>query len=337
MRIGLMLTARCNARCGHCSTSCGPHRTESLSRETIFRLMDEAADLAGEKPLTFLLSGGEPFLDLELLLEILSHARRLGGAVSCVTNGYWATSSLRAGEILRVVKQAGLRALAVSTSRFHQQFVKRQRVANVLQAAREIRLRCTLKYARLRSDRDDEPAIRNWAIAAGAHDVQDFAVLPHLSDGARLPEDEFLRDAGLPEGPCPAPIITVRENGQAFTCCAPGATASYQSLGSVATDSLATLSDRYYLGGAQQLLRQQGPIHFARAIQARGEGHRLRNAYAGPCDLCTHIATDPVLASIAAETSEEFERRQLQSIVQSLGLEPAHPTLHEGEIQHVDE
>lgn len=49
MEMSILLTARCNASCGHCSTNCGPYRTESLSREQIFSLMDQAAALSGEQ------------------------------------------------------------------------------------------------------------------------------------------------------------------------------------------------------------------------------------------------------------------------------------------------
>ncbi len=318
MKLGLILTTRCNASCSHCSTSCGPRRTESLPRAKIFSLMEEAAALAAGQPLEFPLSGGEPFLDFELLLAIAAYGRQLGASVTCVTNGYWASSAVQARQRLSAVKEAGLAALAVSTGRFHQQFVKLERVERVLGAARDVGLRCTLKYVRTGSDPQDEAAVAAWARAAGADEVQDFSVLPYLSAGARLPEAEYLRSPGLPEGRCPVPIITVREDGEAFTCCSPGALTDLLALGNTQQRSLAQIHDRYYLGGTQQLLREHGPVHFARAAQAQGQGHRLREGYASICDLCAHIASDPALAQVAAEVSQDFEQRQMEALLATL-------------------
>lgn len=318
MLLGLIITAHCNASCSHCSTSCGPQRRESLPSDKIFSLMDEAAVLAAGKPLSFLLTGGEPFLDFARLLSIVAYGHRLGAVMTCVTNASWATSDGRARTRLAAIKAAGLSDLGISTSRFHQQFIKRQRVERALAAAREVGLRCTLKYARARTDTEDVDAVRAWALAAGAVAVQDFDLLPHLREGTRLPEAEYPRDPGLPEGRCPAALLTVREDGKAFTCCTPGSQADLLALGNVHELSLHELQGHYYLGGTQQILRESGPIVFARAIQAGGLGSRLRGAYAGVCDLCVHIATDPEMAAVAAAVSRDHEVRQLQDLVEGL-------------------
>jgi hypothetical protein len=145
--------------------------------------------------------------------------------------------------------------------------------------------------------------------------VEVFSVLPHLRDGQALPEHEYTRQAGLPQGPCPAPLITIAENGEAYTCCTPGSINNFFSIGNTRESTLAEIRDRFYLAGKQQLLRERGPGWFASEIQARGEGHRLRASYTSICDLCTHIASDPVMASVADEAARDFEERQIASIL----------------------
>lgn len=317
MNLALSLTARCNAACAHCSTSCAPGRTERFGRVELFNVMREAATLADGAPLKFALTGGEPFLDFAWLLEVVAYGTGLGGDVTCVTNGYWATSDSRAQEQLGRLKSAGLKALAVSTSRFHQQFVKRPRVARVLQAARALGIDCTLKYIRVRSDPDDAAAIRHWAATAGANEIQDIALLPYLREGHSLPEDEYLREEGLPEGGCPGAIMTIREDGQSFACCTPGAETPFFSLGDI-EQGLEAISDRFYLDGRMQLLRARGPAHFARAVVAAGLGGRLRTSYTSVCDLCVHIASDPAMAAVAEEASHQFELQQLDEILMPL-------------------
>lgn len=315
MRVGFLMTARCNAQCLHCSTSCGPRRSEALAQEEIICVMEQATALAGDRPTEFYLSGGEPFLKFDLLLNVVRHARRLGATVTCVTNGYWATSPERARSRLAQILEAGINAIALSTSRYHQEFVKRSRVEHALNAAREIGLHCTLKYARTRSDPWSSDEVKAWARAAGASDVDDFAVLPYLSGGRDLPEAEYSRDPGLPEGRCPSALITIRQDGEAFTCGANGALNSVLALGNIKRETLESVRTRFYMGGAQQLLRELGPAHFARAVVAKGQGHRLRTAYHGVCDLCAHLSSDPVMAEVVSECAEAREREQIEHLL----------------------
>lgn len=318
MELTLLLTARCNASCRHCSTDCGPHRTEGLSRETIFRLMDQAAALSEGEPPSFYLTGGEVFLDFPLLLDVIRHGKGHGAVVTCVTNGYWAASAEKARTVLTAVKAAGLSELAVSSSRFHEEFVSRRRVERVLAAAREVGLRCSVKNVHSRSDRAARGEVSAWARAAGAAGVQEIPLQPHLRAGQRLPRTEYESLRGLPEGVCPARLMSVAEDGRTYMCCEPGSFTPLLALGSAHEMPLKDLRDRFYLGGTQRLLRQHGPIHFARAAQARGLEASLRPSYAGICDLCTHIATDPALAAVATDVSNEFEFRQLEQVLGSM-------------------
>jgi pyruvate-formate lyase-activating enzyme len=318
VELSLLITSRCNASCAHCSTNCGPYRTESLPHSAIFKVMDQAAELSGSEPPEFYLSGGEPFLDFEGLLEIVAYGKRLGGIVTCVTNGYWATSEEKAHSMLSAVQRAGLAELAVSSSRFHEKFVSRRRVGRVLGAARALGLRCTLKHVHSRSDRRSRRTVSSWAKTAGAAEVQEISLLPHLRTGEKLPEGEFPRRKGLPGGVCPARLLSVNEDGKAYTCCTPGGFTDLLALGSVHETRLEDLRDRFYLGGTQQILRRHGPRYFARDIEARGLGGRLRKAYGGICDLCTHIASDPVLAVAAADASKAFEVRQVENLLGSM-------------------
>jgi pyruvate-formate lyase-activating enzyme len=318
MQIGILTTSRCNAACSHCSTSCGPQRTESLSRDKIVSLIDEAAALNEDEAFKISLSGGEPFLEFELLADVVARAHRHGAEVTVVTNGYWATSHEKACSLLTRLKIAGLTHFAVSTSPFHQQFVKRKRVERVLNAAREVGIPCRVKYVRTASDPQSEDAVLQWALAAGAESVQELPLMPHLREGAEQPESEYSRVNQVPQGTCPAPLLTVAETGTAYTCCTPGGFAPFLALGNTHDDPFADVHERFYLGAVQQVLRKHGPAFFAQAIAERGESSRLRRSYSGVCDLCTHIASDLRLAEIAQSAAEEVEVKQLQHMLEEL-------------------
>ncbi len=85
-RVGLILTYRCNAECRHCFFECSPSRTGVMPRQTAKRAIDEASKLGAEW-VSF--SGGEPFLEYDLMKELiaLSIGKRLIPEV--VTNGFW--------------------------------------------------------------------------------------------------------------------------------------------------------------------------------------------------------------------------------------------------------
>src|SRR5258708_11409695 len=108
MRLGFIRAARCNAACTHCSQSLGPTRTEELSQDHIFRLMNEAAAIEDQEPLGFDITGGEPFLNFEMLVAVIAHGAALGAqAISCVTNAFWARTDEIASAKLARLKKAG--------------------------------------------------------------------------------------------------------------------------------------------------------------------------------------------------------------------------------------
>lgn len=316
MRLGLLITAHCNAACTHCATSCGPRRHEALTREQLFRIMDEAAAVNEDDELNFSISGGEPFIDFQLLLDIVAHGSALGASIGCQSNGYWASNDEQARSKLSALKQAGLGLLGLSISRFHDEFVRRSRVQRALNIAKELGIETALKCALTTGESGAE--VERWARASGADDLELFPLHPYLREGAQLPAADFSTPEALPGGACPASILTVKEDGRAYTCCMPGGFNDFLALGHIEKDSIADLHDLFLVQGRQQLLRQFGPVHFARAVAERGEARRLRTAYADVCDLCAHITSDPRMSAIANESAAEFEAQQLQGVFDQL-------------------
>jgi len=318
MELGLILTQRCNAQCTHCATDCGPYHTQTLAIEKVAALMDDAARLtpAGER-LDFSLSGGEPFLDLDYLIAIVKYGSSLGATVSCVTNAFWASSDLKAQAIVARVRSAGLTRIAASTSRFHQRFVPIERVQRALSAARVAGIYTLLKVAYCAED-TEEGLVQHWEEFVGADSLQAFPIAPYLRRGAGLPETSFVKVTGLPEGRCPSPSLTIREDGRAYTCCTPGAFEPLLQLGSIHDNSLEDIVAEFQFGLVLQVLREAGPRYFAEYAVARGQGSRLRNTYVDECDLCAHIASDPALSRTARTCARQYRKDWASRIVESL-------------------
>jgi len=309
MNIGLLLTKRCNAQCAHCATDSGPYQTQALPTQKVLSVMNEAAKrLPAGESLLFGVSGGEAFLDLEQLVEVIRHGVGLGATVTCVTNAYWATSDSKAQAIVARVREAGLTHLAASTSRYHQRFIPIERVKRALSAARAAGINTLLKIVYSGPDQK-EGLVQRWADFVGADALQAFPVVPYLRRGGELPLEHYVRTPGLPKGRCPSPALTVREDGAAFNCCTPGGFEALLQVGNVFDCSLDALVDRYHFDPVFQVLRERGPIHFARHAIRNGDGGRLRSAYADVCDLCAHVASDATLAKLARDSAKTYRSR----------------------------
>lgn len=76
-------TLRCNLRCLHCYSSSGPHRREELDLEL---LREALTDARREGYAVMGVSGGEPML-YRPLPELLDHARSLGMVTTVTSNG----------------------------------------------------------------------------------------------------------------------------------------------------------------------------------------------------------------------------------------------------------
>lgn len=134
---GVMLTYQCNQSCRHCSYRSRPGAGEWMTDE----LLEKALDLlAGERRLIDIhLAGGEPTLNPELLLKAIRMALAKGLRLSYVeTNGFFADTPDKARSMLAPLKEAGLNAVLVSVSPYHNEFLPLRHTLNCLEAAADI-------------------------------------------------------------------------------------------------------------------------------------------------------------------------------------------------------
>ncbi|WP_273452288.1 radical SAM protein [Nevskia ramosa] len=296
MRLGIEITSRCNARCAHCSAGCGPDRNAELDTATLRKLMDDAAAI-DDGPLEFALTGGEPFLDRAQLQILIAHGHSLGAIVSCVTNAFWATSSERADDILRPLAASGLRLLGVSASRFHRAFVPADRITIAIAAAQRLGIRTVLKTALTKVDLSEPPDTDQECAAALADETEYFAVLGPGRAPDALAEDQLIRTETAPLELCPSRNPMVAADGRVLACCSSGAIGPLHVLGTIQDGGLQRAVTRLHEDPLHVRIRTAGPASLLPAVVRAGHANRLRSAYADACDLCTHLSSDPVLAS----------------------------------------
>ncbi len=133
------LTYDCSLRCPHCFYYPQAGSRGWLTTQRVREIIESMRDTASVKELHF--TGGEPFLDFELLLEMVSLAKELGARrITCSTNCYWATDLDAARQRLSRLKQAGLTWFLISADAFHQDEVPLENVRIAAQVRVELGL-----------------------------------------------------------------------------------------------------------------------------------------------------------------------------------------------------
>lgn len=278
-RIGLIVTFRCNAECRHCFFEAGPNRDEVMSLSLGLKAIDEAAELGVE---WVSLTGGEPFLETELLEKLVEHANHLGLNTEIVTNGYWATTPENAEKTLEPLVKKGLNVLNLSLDDFHQEYVSLAYVRNAFDAALRLKLRVVImttinKNNKITAEiipkllRDPKIQVIGTPKIREHHALLIETPITPAGRAEMIPKheyrlitsmkcDEALRDIGI--GP----------KGEVYPCCGP--LASKVTLGNVNDSSL------------RRILEDASDTAFFKGLK---EGIRVSGAFTSRCHACLSL------------------------------------------------
>jgi MoaA/NifB/PqqE/SkfB family radical SAM enzyme len=242
-------------------------------------IIDQACAL-GARWVSF--TGGEPFLERWLLLNLVAYASRRGLYTEAVTNCNWAKSQAQAVETLRPLAEAGLTALNMSVDGFHQEQIPLERVRHCFEAAKELGLKPVFMVATWK-----DSAITAGTLPALMGD-QGIQVMgeprkPHPSAlametpftpvgrGARV--EAANRGMGAATIRCGAVLadIGVTPGGDVLPCCGPLACREDAAIGNVEDEPLREI-----------LTRARHDGRFTRIL----EGFDAGSGYASRCDAC---------------------------------------------------
>ncbi|MBG0786115.1 MAG: radical SAM protein [Anaerolineaceae bacterium] len=135
--IGLILSYRCQTACAHCLYNCGPDWHDWMPEDEVRKAL-EAAQAAWGTGFQVHLTGGEPFLNFPLLLSATRMAAALGIPVYVETNAAWVRDLAQAEDRFGQLRAAGMNAVLVSVSPFHQESIPLQRSLDGITAARTV-------------------------------------------------------------------------------------------------------------------------------------------------------------------------------------------------------
>ncbi len=253
--LGLTLTYRCNASCDHCYNVSGPSRSPACLgwSETSDHLEDWV--LAGVTDVG--LSGGEPFLYPERVVELVRHLKRLRvPLVSPFTNGAWGADAARAARILSELRDAGFGdspkdQIKISTGDFHAPFVPLDDVLRLAGLHHAILgTRVILDVALASDDGVLRDLIRRAKGLGIERNIQWTARRTVSKSGrARAFYDALpMRDRRLDEMRCPIKAsATLYPSGDWVSCSGTSYPTDYRRLGNLETDGTFTVLARAQL------------------------------------------------------------------------------------------
>jgi hypothetical protein len=294
--MALMVTRRCNMRCGHCSVESGPDvRGEPSERE----LLDQVRQAAAADVRSINLTGGEPMLRPRTVLRLVRAARRLGVQTSLTTNGSWGRTAARARQGTRALRRAGLGSLAVSIDRYHDEFQGPTPALLIARAAEEVGLPVRISLVVPAGEDGLAPLVAPFE---GLRSTRlRFYGLQAVGRARGLPTDTM---GAAVDGFCSACAVpAVTDDGRLTACNGPAYFAPASSpliVGSLGTETLGALLERHRHDPILDTIRTFGPTRLRDELRALPgfESFPFRARYLGICDLCLHVTSDA--AAVAA-------------------------------------
>jgi len=146
---GILLSYKCTSECKHCMYACSPGwKADWLSERDVEKILNQLADKIKPSPfgqdevginygLHF--TGGEPFLNFDLLLKIVEMANGYGIPSTFVeTNCFWCIDDKTTREKLEQLKKAGLHGILISVNPFILEQVPFERTERAARIGKEI-------------------------------------------------------------------------------------------------------------------------------------------------------------------------------------------------------
>lgn len=319
--LALIYTWRCNAECSFCCYSCSPRRKEKLASDIALSIVEQAEKIEGIQHLS--ITGGEPFLFLGEVKEILRRWKRTGFTSNCATNGFWASSEKRAYKILRELKEEGLTTLSLSCDSFHQEYVPLERVRHAFRAAAGLGIKVEVNCERRKGDSPLEELLPEIREVRGSY--REAPPVP-AGRGSTLSSEEFTCLESLPVERCGMlNTLAVTPTGTVYPCCSVFGETELLALGNIHYLSLRALIEEAQVNTLLLLMERQG---FGTLIELGKKADPylpLPSRVVNICHLCHQLLSNAESRDPLMKGVQEYEMEFLARAVQDLEEFPQHP------------
>lgn len=122
--IAISITNECNINCKMCCLS--KNKNISLDIDAISNYIISSKNISSVEAIAF--TGGEPFLKMNHLKQLISLSNSVNKKTTVITNGFWASNLKSTIEILSEMKMLGLRTIGISYDEFHAKLIPKKNI-----------------------------------------------------------------------------------------------------------------------------------------------------------------------------------------------------------------
>lgn len=290
-----IITYKCPVSCPMCFFACSPNRSEVMTKDLALKTIEEIIEL---KIKIIGIAGGEPFLQIDLMRELIKKATKNGITIIVVTNAYWAISKEMALSELGDLRKLGLTWIQISLDDQHQKFIPIECVANALKAAIELnfedikligsskgnsenfkyQLFCLQQVFGICVDKIDiidRPRISNQYFEDPKQVKYSFQELEN-TESLDLPVKK--------PGDCLTELM-VDVNGDLYPCC----NNFIGKIGNVSVNKLQSIIENLRFNKYFNIIKQKGPFKLASYLDRTLNTDFSNRRYGSWCELCARI------------------------------------------------
>lgn len=192
---GIFLSYKCNSSCKHCMYACSPNwKGDWISEKDAEIVLTQLSDCVREKyshsnrigvNYGIHFTGGEPFLNFDLLLKVVEIAKRKKIPFTFVeTNCFWCRDDKTAREKLTKLKNTGLDGILISANPFIVEHVPFERIERAAVIGEEVFGSNVIVYQRFFYEQfkkiglKDTLSFNEYLQKAGSHSLYRMELLP---------------------------------------------------------------------------------------------------------------------------------------------------------------
>lgn len=313
--VGLSYTRTCPLSCGHCITESSP---KVQGRMGLAQASEYLKVIPRFSP-NVCLTGGEPFLYYQDILELVSEARGLGLNPSIVTGAGWVRGESSTRSRMKALAEAGLHHVCISWDQYHEEFSARERPLRLARLALEAGLIVAVRVVTI----TEEQKAAYHALFDGLPVYLQFQAPVKVGRAASLSAEHFMFMTQPPAGVCNVILTPVIEaDGTVYACCGPSYYAGKSSplrLGNTFEEPLEDILARARQDPLLELILVAGPHGLYQLLKDHPVGRerfKARPAYTGICELCLDITNDPALVTAARERLADLDAQRLRVAAQ---------------------
>lgn len=284
-QVCVVLTRKCNANCDICCLECSGKIEESVDIKKIINVITDLKEREAIR--TVGITGGEPFLYFEELLNLLSEFKKMGMSVTFTSNGYWGSSYQNAFEKLDQLKKAGVTFFTLSVDDFHQKYVSYSAIRNIVEIAKKLNMKVIINTVSTKKSKRLKGVLELLQDSLMNCSLIELPCIPVGHAALRISEEDFIYREEIEEGRCESiNFFTIMSNGDVYPCCSEAGMTPATCMGNIYQNSVEQLLKNFYNNTICCLLADKGPAHIYNTFLDSSDKAKLRNKFVNACDMC---------------------------------------------------